>query len=146
MSILDIKFTKDDDGVHDFNIAEEGDFELDTTIENPLNASLLTNARADVSEVPIAKDRGGWWGNELYEVIGHQFGSKLHLLKQRRFNEETKNIVTDYILKSLQWLIDDGIVQDINVSASLVYGDANIIEAVITLINDEKTEVLTFTF
>jgi len=145
MSIIDIKFTKNQDGVYDFNITASGDFELDTTIENPINASMLTNARADVSEVPIAKDRGGWWGNELFETIGHQFGSKLYLLKQRRFTEETKNIATDYIRKGLQWLIDDGIVKDINVTATLIYG-SNTIEAEITLINDEKTEVLTLTF
>lgn len=145
MSIIDIKFTKNKDGIYDFNITPEGDFETDSTIENPINASLFTNARADASEVPIAKDRSGWWGNELYETIGHQFGSKLHLLKQRRFNEETKNIVIDYIRNGLQWLIDDGIVNNIDVSATLVYGDVNTIEVEITLINDEKTEVLTLT-
>lgn len=141
MSIIDIKFTKKN-GIYDFDI-ENGDFVIDSTIENPLNASLFTNARADASEVPIAKDRGGWWGNGLYETIGHQFGSKLHLLKQRRFNEETKNKVIDYIQTGLQWLIDDGLVNNINVSATLVYGDINTIEIEITLINDEKTEVLT---
>lgn len=140
MSIIDVKFTKKN-GIYDFDI-ENGDFVTDSTIENPLNSSLFTNARADSSEVPIAKDRGGWFGNELYEIIGHQFGSKLHLLKQRRFNEETKNIVIDYIRKSLQWLIDDEVVKNINVSATLIYG-SNTIEAEITLINDEKTEVLT---
>lgn len=143
MSIIDIKFTKNSNDVYDFSVTESGDFETDSTIENPLNASLFTNARADISEVPIAKDRDGWWGNELYETIGHQFGSKLHLLKQRRFSEETKNIVIDYIRKGLQWLIDDEIVKDINVSATLVYGNINTIETEITLINDEKTEILT---
>jgi len=146
MSIIDIKFTKNTDGIYDFSITDKGDFELDTTIENPLNSSLFSNARADSSEVPKAEDRGGWWGNELYEKIGHQFGSKLYLLKQRRFTEESKNIAVDYIRKGLQWLIDDGVVTDINVNATLVYGSTNIIEAEITLINNEKTEVLTLTF
>jgi len=142
MSIIDIKFNKDESDIYDFTVMPSGDFATDSTIENPLNASLFTNARADASEVPIAKDRDGWFGNELYETIGHQFGSKLHLLKQRRFKEETKNIVIDYIRKGLQWLIDDGIVKNINVSATLIYG-SNTIEAEISLINDEKTEILT---
>jgi phage gp46-like protein len=145
MSIIDIKFTKNKEGIYDFDISDSGDFETDSTVENPLNASLFTNARADASEVPQAERRDGWWGNELYEVIGHQFGSKLHLLKQRRFNDETKNKAIDYIRKGLQWLIDDGIVTDINVSAILVYGNINTIQTEITLINNEKTEVLTLT-
>ncbi len=129
--------TEEERDSYDFDINSEGDFVSDDTLNNPTNVSILTDSRADESEVPEASKRGGWSGNEIYAQIGHEMGSKLHLVKQRRFNEETKNISRDYVKKSLQWLVDDGIVEQVNVDATLIFGNPNRLEIAIDFIGSD---------
>lgn len=138
---VDLKLTKDSEGVYDINFQSNGDFELEEGFDTAILMSLFQNKRLDESEQPIPQYRGGWWGNELNEVTGYEIGSKLWALDGRR-TQNTLNQAIDYARDSLQWFIDDGLLKDINVTGEF---QTNGITLEITLIRfNNKSETLFF--
>lgn len=93
-----------------------GDFTLVNGFETALVMSLFCERRADISEVPTAELRRGWWGNEV-DPEGFEMGSKLWLLDQARRTQETLNKAQDYAREALQWLVDDDHLISFDVSA-----------------------------
>lgn len=114
---VDLKLTKDSEGTYDIGFQSNGDFELENGFDTALLMSLFQNKRLDESEQAIPQYRGGWWGNLLNDVTGYEIGSKLWALDGRR-TQDTLNKAIDYIRDSLQWLLDDGYLQDIQVSGA----------------------------
>ena len=104
-------------GCYDFVMDSEGNLEFENSLDNAINMSLFCDARADESEVQVPELRRGWWGNTLNED-GHEIGSKLWLLSQRRARPTTLNSAKDYINTCLKWMIEDGIVSKIEVSTA----------------------------
>jgi phage gp46-like protein len=140
--IVDIKLTKDSYGNYDVTFTDTGDFTPEISISNAIIISLLQEKRADESEHSIPELRRGWWGNELNDVIGYEAGSKLWLLSQAKNTEDTLNRSIDYSRDCLQWLIEDGYVNDIQVSGVRTVF-AILLSIKIVRINGE-TETLTY--
>lgn len=71
---------------------------------------LLTDARADASELPAGDDRRGWPGDSFDFADGEApIGSKLWLLRRRAIDAaETPRLAEDYAVAALQPLIDQG--------------------------------------
>lgn len=62
----------------------------------------------------IGTDKGSWWADE-------KFGSELWILRQEgKVDGQTASKVERVITECLQWLIDDGLAQKIDVSAERV--------------------------
>ena len=59
-------------------------------------------ARPDDS-IPDGTDPRGWWGDE-------NIGSRLWLLSRAKQTQDTLQRAYDYIVESLQWMLDDGVV------------------------------------
>lgn len=116
--MTDFKIRYDEEkGCYDLVMDEDGSLVFENSLDNAINMSLFCDARADESEVQVPELRRGWWGNTLNDD-GHEIGSKLWLLSQRRSSQATLNSAKDYINTCLKWMIDDGIVSKIDVSTA----------------------------
>jgi phage gp46-like protein len=116
--MIDIAVIQDNKGNFDIEIdPETGDFKLVDGFETALAMSLFCERRADESEVSVPELRRGWWGNEVGPE-GFEIGSKLWLLYQARKNQETLNKAEDYAREAVQWLVDQGHLKSVDVSAS----------------------------
>ena len=122
---IDIKLDKFDDKKYfDIDIDTNGDFKLVDSFETASLLSVLAERRASESEVAKSSRRRGWIGNESNEVSGFELGSKVWLIiEQGRINTNTKNRVVSLIQESLKWLIEDGHLRDIIVSARITDGE-----------------------
>lgn len=100
----------------DINVAN-GDLTTDDTIVPAVLLSLFCDRLADPSDlIPDGTTwRRGWWGDLLSEVDGDLTGSRLWILRRKKLTEETLNKARDYAVEALQWLIDDGIAQKVDV-------------------------------
>ena len=118
---LDIKATYDADNfVYDFNFRDDGDFELDNTFDTAIQMSLLTDKRADASEVVQPELRRGWWGNLLNENQDYEIGSKLWLLFQARKTTDNLNKAIDFTRECFDWMVEDGYTQAVNVDGVIL--------------------------
>jgi len=116
---IDVALTQDTtDGTFDLSIVA-GDFVSTNGFDTALPMSLWCERMADESEVLPIDLRRGWWGN-LLDADGFEIGSKLWLLDQRRRNQSTLNAAVDYVRDGLQWLVDDGHLVSIDVSAQFI--------------------------
>ena len=100
----------------DIDFADNGDFVLTEGLDTALDMSVLEQRRADASEVPRPELRRGWWGNTLNDLY-FEIGSKLWLLSQARKTQSTLNSAEDYVQNALEWMLEDDLVDDINVTA-----------------------------
>lgn len=115
----DIAVIQDDNGRFDIAI-DGGDLRSTDGLDTALYVSLHTDARATDQQISVPEYRRGWIGNIASPVTGRQLGSLLWLVDQRRLTQTTLNEVVDYARKSLQWMIDDGICVNVEVSGSIV--------------------------
>ena len=112
---IDVLVDRDDRGLFDLTINDDGDFTTTQGFDSALVMSLGCERRADASEVLRPELRRGWWGNELNDD-GFEIGSKLWLLDQARLTQETMNAAIDYTKRGLQWLIDGGHLDTVEVT------------------------------
>lgn len=90
---------------------------LDDGIENYVLISLFTNARASDNDVlpDELTDKQGFWGDVLNEF---SIGSKLWLLQRERIGNRLLTLAKQYAEESLQWMIDDGIIDSVAIKVS----------------------------
>lgn len=62
-------------------------------------------------------DRRGWWGDEFNDDASDRIGSRLWLNEAAKQLPEVHRSDRQYALEALQWLIDDGVASNIEVSA-----------------------------
>lgn len=114
----DIKILWDD-------IYQEGDVEFldeDLIREEGLSTavllSLFIDRRANDSDMlDDSDDLRGWWGDGLdADTSGDQIGSRLWLLDRAKTTQENINNCKIYVEEALQWMLDDGVCADINVT------------------------------
>jgi phage gp46-like protein len=97
----------------DFNM-DGLDLERDAGLETALLISLFTNKRADPDDVlpDNTNDRGGWHGDVTMDI---PVGSRLWLLYRSPTTTEIPTRAVEYIKEALQWLIDDGVAEKVDV-------------------------------
>ena len=93
-------------GLYDMQIGSDGDILSEDSFDTAIIVSLLTDRRANESEVLEAQNRRGWIGNE--STPGIEIGSKLWLFEQSRLNRTAIDGVGVVARDALQWLVDDG--------------------------------------
>lgn len=99
--------------------------------------SLFSWRRADSSDdIDSDQSKQGWWG-DTYSV--DRIGSKLWQLLRQKITDEVLTRAEDYSRTALQWLIDDGHVDEIKVNAHRNDNDFNRIDIVVELISNTKT-------
>ena len=97
----------------------DGDLEGDRGLETALILSLFNDARCSVEELQRfgGEDRRGWWANTLAEIDDDEWGSKLWLLSREKQTPQTLLRAREYAQDALQWMVDDGIADAVNVEA-----------------------------
>ncbi len=113
----DIQLRPDETGIYDIAI-ENGDFKPDDGLETSLIVSLRSDARADESQVPQPENRRGWIGDLVTRAPGYVYGSHLWLLEQARLTQETLAQAENNARAALNWMVEDGLAQAIDVIAS----------------------------
>ena len=133
----DIKLIQNDQYELDVNVLTD-DLETDEGLETAIILSLYTDRRVDTQELPPEeKSRRGWFGDLLAQTPGDFIGSRLWLLDRAKVSDDTRNLAEDYAQEALQWLIDDGVADSIDVSASFDKNNALAIQCIITKPNGD---------
>lgn len=104
----------------DLQIGADGDIVTADFFDTAILMSIFCERRATPSEVPESERRRGWIGNE--STPGFEIGSKLWLYYQARVTRSILSGLESVILAGLQWMIDDGIAESIEVNAELSGG------------------------
>jgi phage gp46-like protein len=78
--------------------------------------SLFTWRRADTGDVYDGSNKYGWWGDTYPVEHGDKIGSKLWQLLRRKLTDDVIAEVEEVSRDSLQWMIDDGICSNVDVS------------------------------
>jgi phage gp46-like protein len=102
---------------------ETGAIVTDELLDTAVLISLFTRRRADDDDAlpdPRSTDRGGWWGDSYADIEGDLIGSKLWLLSRSKATSDVLLQAKAYALEALQWLIDDGIADSIDVEVERV--------------------------
>lgn len=117
--MFDTKLAQQADLSYDLEI-ENGDFVIDDALETALVVSLLSDRRADESQVAQPEFRRGWIGDLVTTLSGYLFGSHLWLDEQSRATQETLNSIKDAAEKSLLWMLETGLVLKIEARTSFI--------------------------
>lgn len=100
-----------------------GDTDLvgDDGAETAALISMFTDQRVSLEELPdFEESQRGWWGDLLSEIQDDQIGSKLWTLRREKQTTGTLQRFIDYTRDSLQWMIQDGFADDVQVDAEYI--------------------------
>lgn len=97
------------DGCFDIDILND-DLRPDDGLETSVAISVFTDRRITDDNLPILEtDKRGWWGDMFPEIPNDQIGSRLWLIEREKNTTETLRRSEEFIEKSLQWMIEDGV-------------------------------------
>lgn len=96
--------------------ADLSDFQADELAQAVL-ISLFSWRKSEVDDGIKAPTRQGWWGDTFAVVQGDRIGSRLWLLQREKLLPDVLRRAQAYAEQSLQWLIDDRIVERVVVEA-----------------------------
>lgn len=117
MNFIDLKMTYNDDKCYfDLQVTKNGDLQYDNSFDTSMNCALLTDGRADKSEVNILERQRG----TIVDVFTtKRNGSKLWLLEQSRLDLTAKNRAMDYCNNALSFLSELGYCKAITTTSKL---------------------------
>lgn len=97
---------------------DQNGFATDGGLKTAVTISLFTDRRLpdSVRDPEGSDDRRGYWG-DLVESDGYQWGSLLWTLYRQVITAPVIASCREYCISALQWMIDDGIAETINVIA-----------------------------
>lgn len=105
----------------------DGDLALDQGLESSLLVSLFSDSLIDQDELPFQETKlRGWWADGVDETLNDSTGSKLWLLDRAKQNDENLTLAQTFAEQATQWLLDDVISSEIEVSTS--YLESGVIE------------------
>ena len=144
----DVAIRKGPDGIYDIPVVNN-DLEAIDGLETAIIVSLFTYARTDRNIVADAFRRRGFSGNLLTLNTNYQLGSELWTLEQSRLIQDTFNAGENIVRRALNFLIEDGIVDNIEVSMNksndreatieiLLFKDSNIVDRYTTVWRNTK--------
>jgi len=137
MSIQDALIRVDGSGVYDLQLSDDGsDFASAGGFESAIPVSLFTDSRAPASTVAEPRNRRGWLGNLLRLGQNRELGGLLWLFEQGRITVDTLNGVKREVERSLRWMVQDGIVN--NIAATVSVEDVRVIRVLITFTGNDN--------
>lgn len=87
------------------------------SLRRAVTISLFTWRRAGPDDAVDDSDRKGWWGDSVPSVAGDKIGSRLWLLSRRTLVTDTLKDAEAYANEALAWLVDDGVLTRVTVTA-----------------------------
>lgn len=100
-----------DGGIYDIQIGDDGDILTADSFDTYITVALLTDRRANESEVVESHRRRGWIGNE--HTPGFEIGSKLWIFEQSRLTRTVMNEIEVAALDALQPMVDEGLAESV---------------------------------
>ena len=99
----------------------------DLDLETSVLISLFTERRAEEGDdgYETLLYKGGSWGDAVGDVID-RIGSRLWLMRRAKATQHNLNLAKTYIEEALQWLLDDGVAESIEVITTRGVGPANL--------------------
>ncbi|PHM49341.1 phage GP46 family protein [Xenorhabdus miraniensis] len=116
-------------------VIDNADIVLDDSLSTAVIISLFTDRRAlDSDELPTGTgtDRRGWWGDTFND---RPIGSRLWLLAREKQLSAVLHRAKAYADEALVWLIDDGHVKKVDVTATAPASGVLLLTVTITLFN-----------
>lgn len=100
-------------------VIENGDLKADQGLETAMMISLFSDKRVRFEQLPRGEDnQRGWWADTVSEPIDDEIGSTLwRIITIGKVTNAAVVEVENAIRDGLQWLLDDGIAQEVLVSA-----------------------------
>ena len=123
--------------------ADLSDFEADELAQAVLISLFSWHKSADDDGVK-APNRQGWWGDSFAQVTGDRIGSRLWLLQRQKILPAVFRRAQAYAEESLQWLIDDKVVDRVEVTAERYGTDG--LALVVVCYRPDDTQVLNARF
>ena len=129
---------------------DKGDLVREDGLETAMLMSLYTDRQADIDDVLLdsnSDDRRGWWGDIVNNTNNDKIGSRLWLLQRATTTDNTLVDAKFYIEECLQWMIDDGVCQDIVVEVERQNrddGSATLASKISILKSDGTTTAIKF--
>ena len=99
-------------------VRDGGNIQTSDLLETAVLISLFTRQRAredDVLPDSRSGNREGWWADAYSEIEDNNIGSRLWFLSREKLTTNTLNRAKTYSAEALQWLIDDGIADAVDV-------------------------------
>ena len=90
--------------------------DMNDSLSRAVVISLFTWSRADTGDVYDGSNKYGWWGDTYPVEQVDKIGSKLWQLLRRKLTDDVIAEVEELSRDSLQWMIDDGICSNVDVS------------------------------
>ena len=117
-----------DDTNYRADVAVSGvDLLMDGGLRTAVIISLLTNRQAEPEDVipDGSTDPRGWWGDlpissDPSSWRGDRIGSRLWLLNRAKAIPETAVIARGYVQEALQWMLDDGVAQRLDITTQWI--------------------------
>ena len=130
-------------GFYDNKIAD-GDLMSANPLDTAVLISLFTWARASEEEVEENAPKYGWWGDKVDADNQDSTGSKLYLLRREKITDETIEKAKEYIRQALQWMIEDGVVSEININTIRNSANNERVDAIVTLKRGNNIRAMRF--
>ena len=133
---LALTFNPEIDGL---DISLDGtDLRHEDTLITAAMLSLLCDRTAQAHEVPEGVDRRGWWADTYAQDAGDAFGSRLWLLAREKQLPEVVQRARRYFREALQWLVDDGLAERLDVSAFTPRMGWLLVDVIVSLVGDSR--------
>lgn len=141
MSDVRLKFTG-----YAYDIDFQGDdLESDDGFETAVIISLFSDRRVTQTELYEGIDtKRGWFGDLTSPFEGDLIGSKLWLLDRGKMDANARNLVEEYAREALQWFVDDGVAESLDVTATIV--NREYIMLTVSINKPKNTQPLTYRF
>jgi len=105
-------------------VIENGQLKFDNGLETVSLISMFTDQRVEPDDLPDdVDDPRGWWGDQFSDPTDDQIGSTLWLHDRGTILSETANNMEDAARAAFQWMIDDGIADNVTSNATLIEGE-----------------------
>lgn len=101
-------------------VVENDDIAIEDGLQTAVIISMFSDRRAELEDLsrPETNQRG-YWADRLEDTVD-RWGSLLWLFARSKVIQESANAAKEYVENSLEWMIEDGIAQQVNVETELV--------------------------
>jgi phage gp46-like protein len=117
-------------------IASNGDFESKDSFDTAITMALLTERRANSSEVLAEQRRRGWIGDEI--TPGETQGSGIWLYEQSRNQQSDRNDLRVEVQNSLAWFVSKDYADEVVVDEPFETDEGAFVEAAL---RRDKSEI-----
>ena len=102
-------------------VIENGDLKADNGLETAALITLYSDRIVTQDQLPPGLDSlRGWWADLVSEIQGDRIGSRLWTLERSKTLEATAIELESILEEAFDWMLDDGVAQEINVSTEIV--------------------------